>query len=761
MNIVQRRIPGMRRLGLLVSVSLYAVLQASAGQCAEPAAADGTLEEVIVTAQKRSESIQSVPISITAISSETLDRTHAINLAGLQGSIPNVQIGNFTNTPNSSVFTIRGIGVIEPDPYAGQTVSVVMDGVPQYFNMVSLLDLFDIERVEILRGPQGTLFGANTTGGVINVLTQPPTGIYGGKAMVTAGNYHRLDVDASVDIPIVDDVLAGKVSVVHNGRDGFVTNVVNGKDIDSLNVTAIRGSLRYTPGSNFDATLIGEYDRARNGAPLHIEASRPGELGYVAPGTQPMGAALPQPASPCIVPNQRCRAPDKYFGGDNDNGFSNLDTYSATLTMNGDSSWGKITSITGYKKFRLNEMTDQDGSALLLSGTIRTTEAWQISQEVRNTFHPFENVEVLVGAFALIDHYDQIARYHVHFAAPNIRQDTSQDQRNWSGSLYTQAYWQVTDKLRLQAGVRYTHEHTKMTVDVDNFVVPPIQYFGGLNVGGFKVSDKKSWDNVGGKFGLDYKVNEDLMLYGYYARGFKSGGFVGRISGPEFLGPYDPEYVDTVEAGVKSDWLDERLRINLSAFQTWYKDMQLANVFFTTDALGNTVNGNTILNAGSAIIRGFELETTVIPTRGLTLNGSVSYLDAHYTNFIFNDPFGPRQDLKGYRLQNAPRWSATAGFSYELPSGPGHTRVGMQYRFTGSKFNNALNDTPRSFIQPTHYVDANIDWKPTTGNWSIGLWGRNLLDKRYLASVVDAPGILGLASYAPPREYGATLKVEW
>ncbi|MGE3601725.1 MAG: TonB-dependent receptor, partial [Dehalococcoidia bacterium] len=406
-----------------------------------------------MTAQKRAEGIQSVPISITAVSSADIEQTHTLNLTGLQGSIPNVQIGTFTNTPNSAVFTIRGIGVIEPDPYAGQTVSVVVDGVPQYFNMVSLLNLFDVERIEILRGPQGTLFGANTTGGVINVVTRQPTGELGGRARVTLGNYDRLDVNASFDFPVVQDLVAGKVSVVHSGRDGFVTNVVDGEDIDKLDTTALRGYLKYSADEHFDATLIAEYDRARNGAPLHIEASRPGELGYVPEGTQPVGALYPQPPSPCVVPNERCHAPDKYFGGNNGDGFSNMNAWSGTLTMNWNGDFAQVASVTGYKKFRLNEMTDQDGSALLLQGTIRTTEAWQFSQELRATLHPTDRFELLIGGFAMVDHYDQIARYHLQFAAPNIRQDTTQDQDNWSGSVFTQAYWRITDRLRLQAGL--------------------------------------------------------------------------------------------------------------------------------------------------------------------------------------------------------------------------------------------------------------------------------------------------------------------
>ncbi|MFD2137525.1 TonB-dependent receptor [Novosphingobium resinovorum] len=159
------------------------------------------LQEIVVTAQKRSENIQSVPIAVTAVTGEAIENLKAVDLKGLQGTIPNLQINNFTNTPNSAVFTIRGIGVVEPDPFAGNTVSIVQDGVPQYFSMGALLDLFDVDRIEVLRGPQGTLFGANTTGGVVNVMTRQPTGTFGVRGEVTYGNWGRMDIKAAVDAP--------------------------------------------------------------------------------------------------------------------------------------------------------------------------------------------------------------------------------------------------------------------------------------------------------------------------------------------------------------------------------------------------------------------------------------------------------------------------------------------------------------------------------------------------------------------------------
>ena len=259
----------------LTACSLFLPISAQAQQ----------LEEILVTAQKREESLQDVPIAVTAFTAEEFEATHAVSLEGLQGSVPNVQIAHFANTPHNAVFSIRGAGgIIEPDPYAGTTVSVVVDGVPQHYNMVALMDLFDVERIEVLKGPQGTLFGANTTGGVINIVTKQPTGEFGGNMMVTAGNWDRLDVNLAVDFPIIEDKLAGKITAMSHNMEGFYKSVSTGESMGDKDTTAFRGYLRWMGSENFDATLQYEYVDSNNGGPAIVNGSVEGELFYVEPG---------------------------------------------------------------------------------------------------------------------------------------------------------------------------------------------------------------------------------------------------------------------------------------------------------------------------------------------------------------------------------------------------------------------------------------------------------------------------------------------
>jgi iron complex outermembrane recepter protein len=759
--------------GLLAGLSAIA-LSVSPAFAQDAAEEDtGGIADIIVTAQKKSENLQEVPISIAAVTGQTVSDLHAATLQGLQGTVPNVEIGTFSNTPNTAVFTIRGIGVIEPDPYAGNTVGIVTDGVPQYFSMGALLDLYDVDRIEILRGPQGTLFGANTTGGVVNVVNAQPIDKFEGKLDLSYGNYNHFNAGAVINVP-VGDTLAARFTVSHDQRKGWVTNVVDGSDMGKRNVTIFRGALKYSPSSDFDVTLSGEYDRARNGAPVVVAGDLPGEAEFVPPGFRNMYV------SPCLPAGSRCNAPNKYLSA-NDGGAlgevldqSDMDTYRGTLTVNArNTGIGDITSITAYKHFNLFEFTDQDGTPVFLIDTRRQTKGWQFSQELRTDIEISDTIDLLLGGFYMKTHYDHFQHLRIEFGGgvtydpvlntvtkgfPGLFQRNLQDQDNNSISAFAQTYVQLTEKLKLQAGIRYSHEKTSMLASTETSFAPGgVTTFDGTAPDGTPNTvlgtvapplGSKSWNNVGWKLGLDYKATDDVLLYGYWARGFKSGGFTGRIGVASDLGPYNPEEVDTFEIGMKADFLDNRLRTNLSAFYTNYRDIQLAQIYFI-----GTVQGNTILNAASSRIKGIEAEVTAVPVDGLTLTASVAYLSAKYKRFDFLEASGTTTDLSGERLQNAPKWSGSIGFNYEFPIGGMEGRIGANYTFSSEKLLTSIKDVPRSRIQPQNLVNANVDLR-VTERISIGIWGTNLFDKRYINSVFDAPGTLGLVNYAPPRQYG-------
>ncbi len=765
---------GLAFLAALVSVQAPAEESRDASATTQSA---GQIEEIMVTAQRREESIQSVPVAVTAVTGERLDALGAVTIQSMRGYIPNVQIQNFSNTPHGAVFNIRGMGVIEPDPYGGTTVVVTQDDVPQFFNMVSLLDTYDIERVEVLRGAQGTLFGANSTGGVIQAVSRrPDTGSgFGMDAQASIANYDRIDLRGAVNLPLVQDVLAARLTLSHHERDGFITNVVDDKPIGDKNRTAVRLSLLWDASDVFDLTFIGEYSSHRDGTPHNINGSVPGEALHVPEGTMVPGAVLPMYRSPCLTPGERCKAPGNYRSarGPEIPDRGDLDSYSGTLIMNWDTPVGAITSITGYKDWKLREFTDQDWTPVFLDDTDRRTRGDQFTQELRNTFTIADNWETMIGVFYADYHWDHFQDFRIQFAAPGLRQLTQNDWDTEIFSAFLHTYVDISPRLRAQGGIRVHDETTSAVADVPIWINltgmaelrgPGANTETGPNellIGVTANSDEESWTEVAAKIGFEYDLADDVMGYFTYAHGFKSGGFTGRIGIPQDLGPYNPEFVDMIEIGLKAQWLDNRLRTNAAVFYNWYDDIQLAQIFFIEDQFGNTVNGNTILNAAKAETRGLELEILALPTEWLSLNAGIGYLKAEYEEFITSDATGTAFDLAGEDLQNAPKWTVNLGFDARfMVSDNAELAVNFQYKHTAKKYNTSLFNTARSEIQPTNLADLNVDYLPVGQPWSIGLWVQNLFDNRYIDSVFDAPGVFGLVAYQDPRTYGVTVRVE-
>jgi iron complex outermembrane receptor protein len=735
-------------MGFFATSTVWAAAESAPGSA---------LEEIVVTAQKKEENLQKVPVAVTAISGDTLNELHAVTLKDLQGQFPSVQLGSFANNQQSPIFSIRGIGVIEPDPYAGNTVAVVVDGVPQFFNYGALLDLFDIQRIEILRGPQGTLFGANTTGGVINVVTAQPTNEFGGNAVVTIGNLGRRDTGVSLNLPL-NDAWVAKIVGFHSAEDGFIKNVFQPNDpIGKKDRDIARGYLRFKPSSDFDATLTVEYDRTRDGAGYIVNGALPGEALYQTPGVDGMYPSV------CSSLTAVCSAPRRFVSGSRVPDQSDMDIYNGNFTLN----WrntpiGDITAVSGYKHFSFLEFVDQAGGVHDVSQSDRYSQGFQVSQEIRTAFKFNDRINSVFGAYYLRDHYFQDQNVAYSFIAPGFLQETTEDQTNWSASVFNQNYFQLTDKLQLTIGERYQHEATTMTAAVTNFFGTTRKWDGssGVNIGGIpKESGNDSWNNFGGKIGLNYQINDDILTYFSFSRGFKSGGFVGRIGIPSDIGPYGPEHVDAYELGLKSDFFEKRLRTNVALFYTRYKDMQIAETIATNRS---GVNRNTILNAGRAEIKGVEAEITAIPVTGLILASSASYIRAVYTSFpnFLDTNAGKIVDLTGTPLMNTPKWSAHEKVSYQFALGKGLSTASVDYSFVGSKFQTIIA-YPRGVVQPTHLIGANFDWAPDGKKWTVGIWGHNLANRVYFGSAFQTNGYGALYQYLSPREYGVSFKINW
>ena len=734
---------------LLAGISSLLLGSTAAQAQSAPAAAaatEGGLEEIVVTAQKKSENLQTVPISVTAITGAAIAAHQITSIEGLANSIPNVQINSFSNSPDSAVFTIRGVGVNDADPYVGTTVSVVVDGVVVGVNTAALLSLFDVDRVEILRGPQGTLFGANTTGGVVNVVTKQPTGELGGEAQVVLGNYKRIDINAALNFPITEN-LSGKISVLHTGRDGYFTNTLDGGNLGAMYITSLRGYLKYDSG-DYNATLIGEYVRSRNGSQTNVNFSDASQALYIK-GYTDTGVIAFKRGQSADQPNRNDR-----------------DTYSLTLTQTLRSGIGDLVSISNYRKYDSNLYSDDDATELVLLQTHRISGQHQFSEELRDTININDNVQLLVGGFGFYQKYDLQQGTKLDGFLRGLGQPQSQEQTNWSLSAFSQLYVNLSDKLRLQGGMRYAHEKTTArSTTANSFTTTPGGYAGfndPVIPGSFlAATGEKAWNNVGYKIGLDYKLDTHTLAYGYYARGFKSGGFTGRIARAEDIGPFGPEHLDTIEIGIKTDLLDRRLRFNLAGFYNIYKDMQITQNITYLDGR----NSASIVNAGSAKTKGFELEVSALPFDGFTLSGSLAYLDAKYTKYdtlVLDPATGALVPISyaGNRLMNAPKWNASASINYKFAVGPGNTTLFVQDNFTSSKYSN-FTDLPQELIGDINLVNANISWSPDGERWSIGAYGRNVFNKKYYGQKLYLSGVVGFASLGAPREYGLDFKVNF
>jgi iron complex outermembrane receptor protein len=712
----------------------------------------GGIEKVIVTAEKQEADVQTVPLTVTPISGATIERLHIESLSALDGSVPNLQVTVNSGVSLAAGVVIRGIGEVNnPTAYAGKEVAIVVDGVEQSTNQFGLTNQFDVERIEVLAGPQGTLFGANTTGGVINIVTRQPTGEFGVSGIASMGNYNTRNAQVAVDFPIIDDVLSGKVSVSHVGRDGFYTNLYNGQNLGALDSNTYRGYLRWTPVSNLDITLKSEVQSVNIENTYLQNLSTPGAVFY-----------RPDTALNFTI-------------YDNIPGGNILRSQSHTLTTNWNSSVGEVTAITNYQRYHSTGNLDVGGIDCYCLDQFGRNEGWQASQEIRDVFHPLPSINMLVGVFAQTWQDKGNGVSVVPFASPNLVTVGLTNQRNWSASLFTQNYWNVTDRLRLQAGLRLSWDSVSLSEAALSYDQP-----NGTNVlllrrnlvgatllpyapGNPPNSGTKSWTNWGGKFGADYQVTDEMMVYGFYARGFKSGGFNGRVTRAEDIGPFNPENVNSFEAGVKSQWLDNRLQFNASLFLNKWTNMQVQQ----SDYNGPTI-ASVILNAGKATTEGVEIQAQAAPFDGFLLVGNLGYLQSRYDQFFSttNPPCPPLPLLQppgcaisyaGRALPYAPNWTAAITGTYDFDVAGGDASVQLQYTYTSGKWGN-YTQAPTERLPSVGLINANISWGPRDSHWSIALWGRNLADKTYVATALDVPPLFTEGTLGNPRTWGADLK---
>jgi iron complex outermembrane receptor protein len=759
---------------LLASLGVYVLLglmtpvhAADAAADAPPARGDGTTVDTLkVTARRRSESIQTTPVSVTAISPAQLQSQAAPDIQDLEGLTPNLVIDPVTAGPSAAAISIRGISFEDIEKSFDPAVGVLIDGVYIGTNTGQLLDFFDFESVEVLRGPQGTLFGRNTTGGVINVHRSRPTGEFGGKVNVTFGDYGRQEFRGVLNLPKMGDVLSTKLFYFHREGDGFYHNVTRKTDEPHSKSDNYGVTLRFDPTENFDITLTAEGQRQRTEtAQGSLSSSR--DLICLALPLGPGGALVNITGIPAAECNRS--GDDLYTTFSNVKGPVAYDEEAYTAEANWRVGGFTVSSVTGYRQSDESVRQDFDGSSINFFDTLRVQDYDQFSQELRIAGDLSDTIDVVAGVYYFDSsyHLQQTTNWGPFLQAAIAippRTGAVVDHKSRSTAAFADLDWKFADGWRLSVGGRYTKDKKEIV----------------NNAGVFVARGSDSWSEFTPKVSVDYRPNDLVMLYGSYSRGFRSGGFNGRASTPVAANtPYDPESVDAYELGAKTQWFDNRLLLNVAVFETKYDNKQ-EEVVRPTPPGSINAQETIVDNAASATIKGVEVDFDARPVRNLSISGTLGVLDASYDEYRGLDPvtLAPL-DLSNLNLRRTPKVTGSVRVEYTIPSSVGDWTLAASYRFVddydttisrapgtgvlvGGRLIPAEND-PRGHTEPQDMVDASIAWRRETanGNLRASLFGRNLLDDRGLSAALPVAGLFAFGGARAPRTWGVELGYEF
>ncbi|HWA63313.1 MAG TPA: TonB-dependent receptor [Caulobacteraceae bacterium] len=774
--------PILASLGAVALAGLFTPAMAAEATSDTAAASAGggvEVETIIVTARRREENLQTAPVSVTAVSPTQLKNAAAVDIRDLAGRAPDLVIDPVNAGPSAAAISIRGISFEDIEKSFDPAVGVLIDDVYIGTNTGQLTDTFDLASVQVLRGPQGTLFGRNTIGGVVSLQRTRPTGEFGGQVDVIVGDYGRQEYKGVLNLPKIGDVLSTKLFVSERKSDGYMQNVTLNQRTPGSDVLRFGGAFLIQPTSNFDLNLTLEHSRERSHndqAPLSastdlICAQLPfgpgGSLIYLGPPFQP-------PASEC----NRGTGADLYTTFSNKLGVLNNDENDITAQANWRLGGVTLTSITGYRRNKEHAVQDFDSVSIDFFDTVRDQIYHQVSQEFRLSGKVTDAADFVVGAYYFDSHYslDQATNYGLLLqAAAGLpaqgRQQVEHNSRSYA--VFGDVDWTFAPNWRLSVGGRYTRDE---------------KHLDNSYPGVFATSAGASWGQFTPRASIDWRPTSDVMLYASYSRGFRSGGFNGRSATPiSSTTPYNPEKVDAYEAGAKTSWLDHRLVLNASVFDTEYKDKQEEVVVPVTSG-GANAQETLVANAAQARIYGAEFELQAQPTRELSLRASLGLLHAQYGRFLQVDATYPtlNDDMSNLTLRRAPKVTADVGFDYRMPVSFGTVSLSADYRYIGAHetvitpapgtgvytgagcpttnctYIAPIND-PRGHAVASNLIDASLGFEHPIGdrNVRIAVFGRNLLDERHLAGALAVAGLFSFGTGIPPRTWGVELSAKF
>lgn len=703
------------------------------------------LEEVTVTARRREETLQDVPVAVTALTARQLDRLNVTDLGALQGNVPNLTIYAARGSNTTLTAYIRGVGQSDPlwgvDPGVGLYLDDVYVARPQG----ALLDVFDVERVEVLRGPQGTLYGKNTIGGAIKYVSRPLRPVAEGNVSVTLGSYRQADLKGAVNLPISESVTA-RLALALLNNDGFGENIRTGDPVSDKDTTAARFTLGFTPTDSFSVQLSADYiddDSSVRGAQMLTRTD------------DALAPAFPPPVPfNRFDPARTLPLRDRYDvrSGMPPLNETTMSGAALTATWYGGGAW-TLKSITAYRESETRTSIDFDTLPNIIADVRADYADDQFSQEFQANYDAGGTLRGVLGLY----YFDGTAGGTVFNNFFNASFGTTGGEVGTeSYAVYGEGTYDFGERFSLTAGLRYTSEEKSARILNRAFsnstFSTPIATLTDIN-------RSVDFNNLSPKVSLDYRLSDDVLLYVLGSRGFKSGGFNIRANVaavPQSARPFDDEKVTSAEIGAKLALAEGRAYVNAAYFYNWYRDIQLS-VFTSIVVNGTPTFFGDFTNAGKGHIQGVELEYAYTPVDGFNIKGHVAYLDAQYDEYIDRGVNVARLQ----RFTNAPEWQAGINFEYlHRLSGGGEISTNLAYRYQTEVI--PTTDLSQDIKQPAYGVlNAGIIWR-TGGSWSFALQGTNLLDEEYRTTGYNIPA-LGILTgfYGPPRQVSVTARYDF
>jgi len=697
---------------------------------ASPAAFGGIqLEEVVVTAQKRAQLASDTPLSLTALDSNMLESKQIASIADLQMVSPGLRTGQQNGI--NRLF-IRGIGLSSfasgADPSSAFHVDGVYVGRPSF----QLSSFFDVDRVEVVRGPQGTLYGRNATGGAVNVLTKRPTEDTEGYANLTAGNYDLLGIDSAIGGSLnSDNSLMGRVAIKYLDRSGYGDDITALHDVNDANQLSIRGSLKYIVNDNVDIDLIAEHhsEDDNNYYTMSFGAypgnTLTGTLGEADPFNL---AGLPAGINEKFSHDAATALQD---------GSNDRESSAVTLIVNADlSSNLQLESITGWRDGTRHNSSNSDGTSAPYGNTFYNEWADQLSQEFKLAYKT-DAWDIVGGVYYYTEDITNYGLVPFLQFGPGLNYYESGDMTIDAYAIFGQATYSVLDNFRVTLGGRYSDEERDTTG----------VFHGPTAIEETDTSGKKSWTSFTPKIGLEYDLSENTLIYASATEGFKSGTFnIGQVN-PVL----DPEEVTAYEVGFKSRLWDNRLEVTGAAFFYDYTDLQVNKVIGLA-----TVT----VNAAEAENQGLELAIQAQLTDNFKVDFNATYLDATFTSFDSVNPLtNLSEDLTGNQLPGAAEKAAGLGLEYSLPlSGGGTLTARADGAYTSDVYFSEFNDNFQKQDSFTK-INATIRYDAPDDKWFVSVWGKNITDEYIVSNMTLSVALWGYPVFGavdPPATYGLT-----